>query len=323
MRKNRTRMCSRAFRRPSSRKLTPQDLKVLDFLWTWKAASTPLLKELVWKKESFWWAYKALKQLQREKYIQLLPRGKNLELELWALTRTGFEVVLMDRDDIEQYRFRVHAPAHDYLATCLQLGDLWKSGVDVDFFTEQQLSALSKWNFPKAVFFQDGHIPDGITYIRGAQSTAIVGYEVDLNLKDEERYYRTVRYYANGLKPNLLVWLVRNTWIAEKILSQIESHGYLSQGSHLSKRTVFVLLEDFKKNVWGARGINRPLLGVSLRKVHENLLQSTGKGAPNFGQTAMRNIFFPNVLSPQKLTELFDLKETPKTINTLRVKGVN
>ncbi len=316
-------MCSRAFRRPSSRKLTPQDLRVLDFLWTWKAASPPVLKELVWKKESFWWAYKALKQLQREKYIQLLPRGKNLELELWALTRTGFEVVLMDRDDIEQYRFRVHAPAHDYLGTSLQLGDFWKSGVDVDFFTEQQLSSLSKWNFPEAVFAQDGHIPDGITYVRGALSKAIIGYEVDLNLKDEERYYRTVRYYTDGLKPHLLVWLVRNSWIAEKISSQIKSHGYASEGAHLGKRTVFVLLEDFKKNVWQARGMSGPFQGITLRKLHENLLQSTGKSASNFGQTTMRDIFFPNVLSPQKLKALFDLKETATTINTLRVKGVN
>lgn len=316
-------MCSRAFRRPSSRKLTTGDLKVLDFLWTWKAASTPLLKDLAWKNESYWWAYRALKRLQKEKYIQLLPRGKNVELELWALTRTGFEVVLMDRDDIEAYRFRVHAPAHDYLATCLQLGDFWRAGVDVDFFTEQQLSSLSKWNFPEAVFSQDGHIPDGITRIRGALRTAIIGYEVDLNLKDKDRYYSTVRYYQDGLKPSLVVWLVKNSWIAEKINSQIKAHAYAFDGFDLRKRVVFVLLDDFKQNAWEARAILQPFEGTTLRKLHANLLQSTGKLGPNFGQTSMTGIFFPKFLSPQKLKEMSALAESQDPINTLRVKGVN
>lgn len=294
---------------------------MLDFLWTWKAASTPILKDLAWKSQGYWWAYKALKQLQREKLIQLLPRGKNLEQELWALTRNGFEVVLMDRDDIEQYRYRVHAPAHDYLGTCLQLGDFWKSGLDVDFFTEQQLSSLSKWNFPQAVFAKDGHVPDGITYVRGALSTAIIGYEVDLNLKDEERYLRTISYYKEGLGPHLVVWLVRNSWISERINSLIQRHGVATSDFDLRKRVVFVLLDDFKKNVWGASGINATFQGVTLRKLHENLVQKVSKKAENLGQKHLQDIFFPKFLSPQKLKEMLESKEPATPINTLRVKG--
>ena len=182
-----------------------RDLLVLEFLWTWKAASTAMLKEVAYKNDSHWWVYKALRRLKQERYIQLLPRGRNLDLELWALTKHGFEVVLMDRDDLEQYRYRVHAPAHDYLGTCLQLGDLWQSPHDVRFFTEQQLSSLASWNFPAALKRVDGHIPDGVRLIREKIHNILIGYEVDLNLKDQERYEKTTEYYNDGLKPNLVV----------------------------------------------------------------------------------------------------------------------
>ena len=109
----------RKFKRTSNRKLSPGDIQVLDFLWTWKVASSKMLKLIGFPTQSEWWAYKAIKQLEREKYIQAMPRGKNLELEVWTLTALGFEVVLMDRDDIAEYRFKPHAPAHDYFATCL------------------------------------------------------------------------------------------------------------------------------------------------------------------------------------------------------------
>lgn len=78
------------------------DLTVLDFLWTWKVASTPMLREAAYRRKSPWWVYKSLRRLRDEKYIELLPRGKNLEQELWTLTDHGFEIVLMDRDDIKE-----------------------------------------------------------------------------------------------------------------------------------------------------------------------------------------------------------------------------
>src|SRR5476651_2032187 len=120
MRDSRLKFKRRRFKRTSDRKLSQSDLLVLDFLWTWKVATTPILKVVAFQDQSEWWIYKALRQLKSEKYIQALPRGKFLEQELWALTELGFEIVLMDRDDIQAYRYRPHAPAHDYFATCLQ-----------------------------------------------------------------------------------------------------------------------------------------------------------------------------------------------------------
>ena len=87
----------RRFKTTSLRRLSVSDLTVLDFLWTWKVASSPMLRECAYRKKSPWWVYKSLRRLRNEKYIELLPRGKNLEQELWTLTEHGFEIVLMDR----------------------------------------------------------------------------------------------------------------------------------------------------------------------------------------------------------------------------------
>lgn len=296
---------------------------VLDFLWNWKAASTPMLKEVAYKSDSPWWVYHALRRLKQEKYIQLLPRGRHLDLELWALTRHGFEVVLMDRDDMDQYRYRVHAPAHDYFATCLQLGDLWQSNVEANFFTEQQLSSLAKWNFPSSLRAVDGHIPDGVTQIRGGLHGITIGYEVDLNLKDEDRYRSTICYYRDGVKPNLVVWLVRNRWMAEKIWDCICQWSHERTEEELGKRYAFVLLDDFKQNAWGATAINKPLRGMSLRKLHANLIQTASKDKAKLVQKSMVEIFFPKFKSPQKSMVSPHAAIAPPLLTPFGLRGKN
>lgn len=293
-------MKRRKFKRHSDRKLSLRDLAVLDFLWTWKVASTGVLTEVAFKEKSVWWVYKALRQLQKEKYIQLLPRGKNLELELWALTDLGFEIVLMDRDDIINYRYKPHAPAHDYLATCLQLGDLWQFPCDKFFFSEQMLASLAPSNFPKGFKNVDGHVPDGITLLRSQLNDVYLGYEVDLNLKDIERYRETFTYWDN-VKPTLIFWLVRNTWMADKIMtSGLEFRYGLQNGDDLLSRVCFVLADDFKEKIWEANVINGKYKGHTIRKLTANLLQNLGKQTANFGQKSLKEIFFPKFKSPQK-----------------------
>jgi hypothetical protein len=274
---------------------------VLDFLWTWKVASTPMLQEVAFRRKSAWWVYKALRRLRSEKYIELLPRGKNLEQELWTLTDHGFEIVLMDRDDIKEYRYRVHAPAHDYLGTCLQLGDIWSSGIEAQFYTEQMLATLAPRNFPKGFKEPDArHVPDGVTVLSGGLKEAIIGYEVDLNLKEESRYMDTWLYYKYGLRPHLIVWLVRNPWIANRILNQLDTSGREQERMQVLSTVGFVLMDDFKQRVWNAEVIMGPLKGLSIRKLHANLLQTLGKDAAKIGQKDMREIFFPKFRSPQK-----------------------
>ncbi len=293
----------RRFYRRSDRKLSARDLSVLDFLWTWKVASTPVLKEFAFREKSDWWVYKALRQLKFEHYIQTLPRGKFIEQELWALTDLGFEVVLMDRDDIVQYRYRPHAPSHDYLATCLQMGECWLSrDPEREFFTEQMLASFSPSNFPRSFRKFEEHVPDGMTFFRNGGREALVGYEVDLNLKADERYRHTLNYYTQGVGAHLIVWLVKSPWVADRIVRSLGEGGpFQEDRDRFLSKVAFVTLDDFKARVYEAETFRGKLKGISLRKLHANLLQSIGKQPPKIPQRDMRQLYFSRFKSPQKL----------------------
>ena len=302
----RTSFIKRKFKRTSNRKLSIHDIQVLDFLWTWKVANFAMLVQVGYSKKSSWWAYKAIRQLQKEKYIQALPRGKYLDHEVFALTNLGFEVVLMDRDDIVEYRYRPHAPAHDYFATCLQLGDLWQSHWDKVFFTEQMLASLRRSNFPKDYVRDEGHVPDGITTLSCGLKQMTFGLEVDLNLKDRERYRDTFGYYESLPDIQYVFWLIRNDWMFEKIL-QMHSEFYFRR--ELSA-FLFIRLDDFKKDFWNAKIIHGKFKGHSICKVYENAMQSLGKTNASLGQNTSRAIFFKTTKSPQISTRSESDNET-------------
>lgn len=269
-----------------------------------------MLREVAFSDRSQWWVYKALRQLKQERYIQALPRGKYLDFEPWALTDMGFEVVLMDRDDMVQYRFRPHAPARDYLATCLQIGPQgFGYNLERQYFTEQMLSSLNAANFPRSFRRVESHIPDGMTVYRAGVKEGIVGYEVDLNLKDAERYQNTFEYYMDGVGAHLVIWLVRNGWIAEKIVSAIREKGRTHEHDEFLSRVAFVGLDDFKTRVWDAQCFMGKLKGLSIRKLHANLWQSMGKIPEKYRQNSGPEMFFLKHKSPQK----FKCCTTPST----------
>ncbi len=287
----------RRYKPMTTRTLSIRDLAVFEFLWLWKVATSQMLAQFAFKGKSQWWIYKALKRLEKENLILRLPRSRNIDQELWTLTEHGFEIFLMDRDDIKSYRYRVHAPSHDFLATCLQLGDYWLTEVDKTYLTEQMLASLAPSNFPKEMREVPEHVPDGITTFNGGIKKATVGYEVDLNLKDDERYVFTQRYY-NSVNPALVVWLVKNEWIAKRIRAACEQEWSTTE---MREKIVFVLVDDFKKGVWGAQVISGKYKGVSLLKLHANVVQSVGKALPNSMQNQMKDYFFQKYKSPQKL----------------------
>ena len=105
-----------------------------------------------------------------------------------------------------------------------------------------------------------------------------IAYEVDLNLKEESRFSDTWSYYRYAVRPHLIVWLVRNPWIANRILGQFTAASRNEREAFLSK-VAFVVMDDFKQRVWDAEAIIGPMKGLSLRKLHANLLQNLGKDA--------------------------------------------
>ncbi|MFN8945522.1 MAG: hypothetical protein ACK5WZ_12975, partial [Pseudobdellovibrionaceae bacterium] len=183
-----------------------------------------------------------------------------------------------------------------YFATCLQLGDLWISLWNKMFFTEQMLASLRSSNFPQNFVKSEGHVPDGLTILQHDQKEILIGYEVDLNLKDLMKYNETRNYYY-FLKKQLgaVFWLVRNTWMANRIIKELNSSDDMEFGIFC-----FIMLDDFQKNLWEAEIIFGKFKGHTLRKAHEKLMQSLGKTDATLGQKSMQPTFFSKYKSPQK-----------------------
>lgn len=125
----------------------------------------------------------------------------------------------------------------------------------------------------------DQHIdqpPQWESVLRSSLNDVYLGYEVDLNLKDIERYRETFTYWDN-VKPTIIFWLVRNTWMADKIINAgLEFRYGLQNGNDLLSRVCFVLADDFKEKIWEANVINGKYKGHTIRKLTANLLQTLG-----------------------------------------------
>src|SRR5262249_32965570 len=137
------------------------------------------------------------------------------------------------------------------------------------------------------------------------------------------RYEHTVKYYRDGLKPNLVVWLVRNVWMAEKIWECIKRWSYGETAEDLGKRYAFVLLDDFKQNAWSAMTITKALKGMSIRKLHANLIQTAGKDSAKLAQKTMAEIFFPKFKSPQKSMRSIRSDRDAALLTPFGSRGIN
>mgnify|MGYP000275878852 FL=1 len=93
-----------------------------------------------------------------------------------------------------------------------------------------------------------------------------------------------------------IIQLVRNDWIAERILKVISAHS----SNYKPKQYSFICLDDFKNHVWEAKVFIGSNVGLSVRKIHTNFMQSLGKTDASTGQNNLKEIFFSEHKSPQK-----------------------
>lgn len=78
---------------------------------------------------------------------------------------------------------------------------------------------------------------------------------MDLNLKDLERYENTFECYSE-INPTLVFWLVRNNWMADKIIEVANTRLSYDRKENLLPKICFMLVDDFKERVWEARILN-------------------------------------------------------------------
>jgi len=309
----------------ASRDLSKLEFEIIEFVWRWKVAPGSLVKEVLMKKKTEWQAYKIIRKLKLDGILEEIPKSKFISHRLLCVTQLGFDIYLADRDFIEKFRFRVHAPAHDYLATALQLSCLLnKTDANLKIFSEQELQTLPKKALPEnlqsefsssGTFGNTFHFPDGLTSFVSRSQELNIGYEVEINLKPEERYKKMNIFYTSMRSECVkVVWVVvlaRAPWIAKKI------HGSLSHDDgnlrHIPKIS-YILIDDFIKHGPAAEIFAGDFKNQSLRKVHENLWQTVSKSIEKMGKVSDWEVFFPKRKSPMKSVKSVDCSQSPSEL---------
>ncbi len=295
----------------ASRDLSKLEFEIIEFVWRWKVAPNSLVKEVLMKHKTEWQAYKIIRKLKLDGILEEIPKSKFINHRLLCVTELGFDIFLAHRDFIEKFRFRVHAPAHDYLATALQLSCLLKkTDANIKVFSEQELQTLPKKALPENLqielsssntFGNFCHFPDDVTSFVSGDRELNIGYEVEINLKPEERYKKMNLFYTSIIfdcvKVEWVVILTRAPWIAKKI------HGSLSNDDGNRRyfpKISYVLIDEFIKLGSDSEIFAGDFKSQSLRKVHENLWQTLGNSVEKMGKVSDWDIFFPKRKSPMK-----------------------
>ncbi len=89
--------------------------------------------------------------------------------------------------------------------------------------TEQELQCTDDSLLPPWVPKSRSHIPDGLTQIKSGKDSAVIAFEVELNLKPMLRYDKAGYYFDAGLsKFDVVVWACANDWIAKEIATELK-----------------------------------------------------------------------------------------------------
>ncbi|HEY8270925.1 MAG TPA: hypothetical protein VIG33_08550 [Pseudobdellovibrionaceae bacterium] len=270
---------------------------MLKTIWRWKVLNYPLAKELCFKKISANNAYRKVRRLIHEGYIE---EALSTKIDLYALrlTQKGFNKIKYDIGYVTQERYLPQSVSHDYWAMAFQLGEYaFNPNKDVEFVTEQELQVTDSRLLPDWIPTVTNHIPDGCTKIKNAENSSYIAIEVELNAKPDLRYVHAA-YYFEGVnrKIDTVLWLCDGNWLMERIFKLFLKLNLKRMEIHH-----FVLLEDFKKYGWDCQlrsghEKNKIIRDVYAPRPH----QLPGQTRPNPLSGKMHELFFSSKKSPWK-----------------------
>lgn len=227
--------------------ITDRDYKIFRFIWKWKAVSTSALAAKFFSKTHPYTCYRRLLHLGHNDYIECYPL-KDRGTAVWILKQKGFKYIRPYLDDLCADGFKSANYRHDYLASCLHLGEWLLSQPDnSQTVSEQQLRSIEPELLPKWVPTSKLHIPDGYSTYHLNGQRVIVAFEAELSVKTSLRYESVVSFYDNEESISVVLWLVDDL----SSLGTIEKYFKKFNIKNISKHQ-FILLPDFVKNGWMA-----------------------------------------------------------------------
>lgn len=254
--------------------LNMADIEILNFIWRWKMATTRLIKISCFKNSPIHKIYVKLLRLERYGFIEIIPRVER-DFVAWTLTKKGFQVL---KEQIEAFGksdfidgFGSEHLRHDYLVTAFHLGDWCVNRPEcVEFITEQELRRLPQKGLPDWVPPASIHRPDGYVQITTNQEISITAIEVELNIKNEDDYFKIFKFYSDMKEITAVMWLVADFKLMEKLKKFMVARRFLNPEVHR-----FVLLNDFMANHWKAKTTGGLKTSVTIRNYYETLIGTT------------------------------------------------
>jgi DNA-binding PadR family transcriptional regulator len=245
------RQTSASKRRGPSFFLTSRAIKMMEYIWMWKIASTSSIHEAINRTQSPYSTYKTLERLEKNGFIE--SRFEFAEkFYVWQLTERGFHSIKNYLGELKEDGFLSENHRHDRLVQAFHLGE-WSTYQFpiVQFFTEQEMRRRDVGDYPEWVPQTSEHRPDGYTRIKGQNKLVTLAHEVELSAKNVQKYEATLRFYRTARIIDRVLWLVGSPLIKETILRAKSCIRDDSTNYHL-----FVDLEDFKSNGWDAAAVN-------------------------------------------------------------------
>ena len=239
-------------------RLTEKDYEVLYYLWKWKALSTMALGAKYFPEWKPFSVYRRLMRLADAGLVESVS-FEHAGMSAWLLATKGYKKIRYSLPDMTQDGFRSENTYHDFFCTALQLGRwLVDLPAGCETTSEQQLRRLPVDLWADWVPRSAQHRPDGYSRVIGTNSSSIVAFEVELNLKSADRYDALCAYYGSQATVSQVLWLVDSRGQVRSIEKAFERFQMRDRGKHQ-----FVLVSDFKEMGWQAPIVSGNLTGKS------------------------------------------------------------
>lgn len=247
--------------------LTHRDVRILQYIWKWKIASSSSIHEAINRPGSIYSTFKVLERLEKNSFIE--SRFEYAErFYVWQLTEQGFLAIKNYLGELSEDGFLSENHRHDRLVQAFQLGE-WATNQypRIVFFTEQDLRRRDMDDFPDWIPQTKEHRPDGYTRLVGEKKAVTYAYEIELSQKHLHKYESVLRFYKNATMVDRVLWLVGSPFIREQIVRAKTCIRDESTNYH-----VFVDLGEYVAKGWDATATNeRSEILFPLREMYRGI----------------------------------------------------
>lgn len=260
---------------------TATELKLFEFLWRWKLATSPVVYEKFYAWRSRRNSYNRLLRMERQGYLKYL-QDQSCVYRAWSLGKRGYQAIKHRLPVLESDGYKTENVGHDYLVTTAHQGTWVLSPPDdVYISTEQELRRVDPDHLPRWVPNPKDHRPDGYWAAQNGSDWSLVALEVEISRKLAINYDLVARFYAQYPAVKRVLWLVDKESMKKWLIRKLCKTG--ADGSVHN----FVTLEPYLTSGWNTTIEAGPDAGMSISEMLHTRLRIQGLKKDYKGATSL------------------------------------